>query len=56
MPEYGAERESFTIISVNSLLVYECKYYLQVYLDHCAFIVVDKQMIEYLDDHLFDSD
>ena len=25
----------FTVISINSLLVYKSKYYIQVYLDHC---------------------
>ena len=31
LPEDGAECESFTIISIDSLLAYENKYYLQVY-------------------------
>ena len=30
------EFESFTVISVDSLLVYDKKYYLQVYIDNCA--------------------
>ena len=30
-PEDGVERESFTIIFIKSLLVFESKYYLQVY-------------------------
>ena len=34
--EDGAECKSFIIISTNSLLVYENKHYLQVYLDNCA--------------------
>ena len=41
------------------ILFYESKYYLvlqQVYLDNCAYKIVDKQMIDYLNDHLFDSD
>ena len=33
VPEDGTECESFTITSMDSLLVYENKYYLQVYLD-----------------------
>ena len=33
----GVECESFTIISIDSLLVYENKYYLQAYLDICAY-------------------
>ena len=53
MPEDGVECESFTIIFVDSLLVYENKYYLQVYLDNCAYKMVEKQMTDYLDDSLF---
>ena len=33
VPEDGVEFKPFTIISIGSLLVYENKYYLQVYLD-----------------------
>ena len=36
-PEDAVECESFTIISIDSLLVYENKYYLQVHLDSCAY-------------------
>ena len=42
VPEDGVECKSFTIIFVDSLLVYENKYYLQVYLDNCAYKIVDK--------------
>ena len=42
----GVEFESFTIICIDFLLVYENKYYLQVYLDKCAYFIVDKQMID----------
>ena len=38
VPEDDIECESFTVISINSLLVYENKYYLQVYLDNCAYM------------------
>ena len=31
------ERKSFTVISIDSLLLYENKYYLQVYLDNCVY-------------------
>ena len=31
MPGYNVEHESFTIHSIDSFLVYESKYYLQVY-------------------------
>ena len=51
--EDGAECESFTIISIDSLLVYETKYYFQVYLDNCAYNVTDRQITDYLDDSLF---
>ena len=33
MPEDDIERESFTVISIDSILVYENKYYMLVYLD-----------------------
>ena len=42
--------------SIESLLVYDNKFYLQVYLDNCDYKTVDKQMIDYLDDNLFDAD
>ena len=49
------ECESFTVISFDSLLVYENKYYLQVYLDHCAYKIVYKQMTDYLDENAFED-
>ena len=33
-PEDDVECESFTVISIDSLLEYDSKYYLQVYLDN----------------------
>ena len=45
MPEDDIESESFTVISIDSIFVYENKYYLQVYSDNCAYKIVDKQMI-----------
>ena len=54
--EDSVECESFTIISIDSLLVYENKYNLQVYLDHCAYKIVDKQMTDYLHNNLFKID
>ena len=36
MPEDDIEFESFTVISIDSLLVYKNKYYPQVHLDNCA--------------------
>ena len=56
VPEDDIENESFTLISADSLLVYKCKYYLQVYLDNCAYEIVDKRMIDYLGDNLFETD
>ena len=38
VPEDDVECESFTVIFIDSLLVYNNKYYLQVYLDNCVFI------------------
>ena len=53
MPQDGVECESFTIISIGFFLVYENKYYLQVYLDNFSKKIVDKKMIDYLDGNLF---
>ena len=53
VPEDDMECESFTVISIDSLLVYENKYYLRVYLDNCAYKIVNKQMTDYLDKNLF---
>ena len=52
VPENDIECESFTVISIDSLLAYENKYYLQVYLDNCAYKSVHKQMTDYLDENL----
>ena len=35
------ECESFKVISIDSLLVYKSKYYLQVYLDNCAYNITN---------------
>ena len=57
MSEEVLECESFTIISTDSLIVYENKYiYLQVYLDNCAYKIVNIQMIDYCDVNLLESD
>ena len=62
---YQEECESFTIIYIDFLLVYENKYYLQVYLgnctyktltSNCTYKILDKQMTDYLDDNLFETD
>ena len=52
----GVECDSFTIISIDFLFAYKKKYYLQLCLDNCAYQFVDKQMINYLDDNLFEAD
>ena len=46
-------RESFTAISVGSLLVYKNKYYSEVYLDNCVYKILNKQITDYLDENLF---
>ena len=48
VPKDGVECKSFIIISIYSLLVYENKFYLQVYLDNCTSKTVNNRMIDYL--------
>ena len=50
VPEDDKECEYFTVISIDFLLVYDTKYYLQVYLDNCAYAILNKQMTDYLDE------
>ena len=47
--------EFFTDISIDSLLVYENKYYLKVYLENCAYKIINKEMANYLDENLFED-
>ena len=49
------ECECFTVISIDSLLVYESKYYLQAYLDNCVYKIVNIQMTGYLDENVFED-
>ena len=49
--EDDIECESFTVISIDSLLVYDKKNYLQVYLDN--YKILNKQMTDYFDENLF---
>ena len=56
MPEDDIKCESFTVISIDSLLIYQSKYYLQVYLDNSAYKIIDKRMTDYLDDNGFETD
>ena len=44
VPKDDIEWKSFTVISIDSLLVNEKKYFLQVYLNNCAYKIVNKQM------------
>ena len=48
VPEDDIECESFTVISIDSLLKYKNKYYLQVYLDKMCLEIANKQMADYL--------
>ena len=55
VPEDDIECDSFTVISIDSLLVYKNKYYIQVYLDSCTYKILNKQMTDYLDENLFED-
>ena len=55
MPEVDIEYESFPFISVDSLVVYNKKYYLEVYLDNCIYKIINKRMTDYLDENLFED-
>ena len=55
LPENDIECESFTVISIDSLLVYNEKYYIQVFLDSCAYKIENKQMTDYLDENRFED-
>ena len=55
VPEDDIECEFFTVISIDFLLVYESKYYLQAYLDNCAYKIANKQRTDYLDENLFED-
>ena len=47
--------ESLTVISIDSLFVYENTYCLQVYLNRCAYKIANKQMTDDFDDNLFED-
>ena len=55
MPEDYIECEPFALICIDYLLAYDEKYYLQVYLDNCAYKIVNKQMADYLDETFFED-
>ena len=42
VPEDAVKSESFTIIYIDSWFAYENEYYLQAYLDHFAYKIIDK--------------
>ena len=55
MPQDDIEWESF----MHYYWFFTCiqnKYYLQIYLDNFAYEVIEKQMIDYPDDNLFETD
>ena len=56
VPEDDIEYESFIAISVDSLLVYKSKYCQQVYLDNGVYEIAKKEITDYLDDNLFETD
>ena len=57
LPEDDIKCESFTVISIDSLLVYDNKYYLEVYFEciYCAYQIVNKQRTDYLDENVFED-
>ena len=55
MPEGDIECESFAVISIDLLLVYDKNYYLQVYFDNSAHRIVNKRVTDYLDKNLFED-
>ena len=55
VPKDDVECESFKVISIYSLLVYESKHCLQVYLENCADKIANKQITDYVDDILFEN-
>ena len=42
MAEDDIECESFTVISIDSVFIYNNKYHLQVYVDNCAYKILNK--------------
>ena len=54
-PADDIECKSFTVISIDPILVYDEKYYLQLCLDNCAYKTVNKQMTDYLDENIFED-
>ena len=48
MPEDNVDCESFTVIPIDSLLVFENRYHLQVHLDNSVYKIANKKMTDYL--------
>ena len=48
MPVDEIECESFTVISIDSVLLHENNYYLKLYLENSAYKIVNKQIIKIL--------
>ena len=55
VPEGDIECESFAVISIDLLLVYDKNYYLPVYFDNSAHRIVNKRVTDYLDKNLFED-
>ena len=53
MPEEDIECEYFPAIAIDSILIYDKKCYLQVYLEDGVYKLVNKQMINYLEKNYF---
>ena len=56
VPEDSVECTFFTIIHIDSILVYENKYFLKVCLANCAYKIVNTEMADYLHVNLFETD
>ena len=55
MREDDIECESFTVIAIDSLLAYENKCCLLVYLDNCVYKIAKEQMTDYHHDNYFED-
>ena len=53
--EDDIECETFTVIAIGSLLAYENKCCLLVYLDNCVYKIAKEQMTDYHDDNFFED-
>ena len=56
VPEYVMEYKSFIVISIDTLLVHKNKYYLEVYLEICFYKIINKKLIDYIDENPFETD